>query len=288
MNQDSRFNKTKIFSSFRRVLLICLTLYVVFCIGCASCQRKLIYYPTVFTSTQVNYMAQSARLERWRNPAGEPVGMKRLSPRQPSDGQVLVVYGNGSSAVGCSHYADDIQKLSAVDVFILEYPGYEDRSGKPTQENLFHAADEAFQLLDTNKPVYLVGESLGSGVAAYLAGTHPGKIAGILLLSPYNRLVDVAQDHMPFLPVWLLLVDRFPSEDYLRHYHGPVGIVVDGRDQVVPEKFGLRLYDHYAGPKRLWRFPDGNHISIMEPPEKFWGEVLNFWQASNGDSEEHR
>jgi len=43
------------------------------------------------------------------------------------------------------------------------------------------------------------------------------------------------------LPVGLLLVDRFPSEDYLRDYHGPVGMVVDGLDQVVPEKFGRRL-----------------------------------------------
>jgi fermentation-respiration switch protein FrsA (DUF1100 family) len=96
--------------------------------------------------------------------------------------------------------------------------------------------------------------------------------------------VDVAQDHMPFLPVWLLLIDRFPSEDYLRHYHGPVGIMVDGRDEVVPEKFGLRLYDGYSGPKRLWRFPDGNHISIMEPPDKFWGGVLSFWQTNRSSA----
>ena len=76
------------------------------------------------------------------------------------------------------------------------------------------------------------------------------------------------------------MVDRYPSQDYLRRYHGPVGIMVDGRDTVVPEKFGRRLYDGYPGPKRLWRFPEGNHISIPEPPAKFWGEVLNFWQTN--------
>ena len=74
---------------------------------------------------------------------------------------------------------------------------------------------------------------------------------------------------MPFLPVCLMLVDRFPSEDYLHDYPGPVGIMVDGRDEVVPEKFGLRLYSSYSGPKQLWRFPDGHHITITDPPAKF-------------------
>ncbi|MEI9865962.1 MAG: hypothetical protein WDN00_15705 [Limisphaerales bacterium] len=94
-----------------------------------------------------------------------------MSARQPSVGQVLLTYGNGSSAAGCAHYADDIQKSSALDVFILEYPGYEDRPGKPTQGNLFHAADEAIQLLDTNKPVYLVGRIIGHG-RGVLPGGH--------------------------------------------------------------------------------------------------------------------
>ena len=146
--------------------------------------------------------------------------MKRLSPKQPAEGRVLLVYGNGSCATGCAHYVDVIQEVAAFDVFILEYPGYADRPGSPSQKSLLRSANEAFQLLATNGPVYLVGESLGTGVAAYLAGKYPDKITGVVLLAPYNRLTDVAQEHMPLLPVHLMLVDRFPSEDYLRNYHG--------------------------------------------------------------------
>jgi pimeloyl-ACP methyl ester carboxylesterase len=192
----------------------------------------------------------------------------------------LVVYGNGSWSAGCAHYADGIQSVAAFDVYILEYPGYADRAGSPSQNSVFQAADEALQLLDTNRPTYVLGESLGTGVAAHLAGTHPDQIAGLILLSPFNRLTGVAQNRMPFLPVRLLLVDRFPSEVYLTHYHGPVGMTVDGFDNVVPEKFGQLLYDGYAGPKHLWRFPGGNHIAIAEPPARFWGEVLAFWQTN--------
>jgi len=263
-----------------RLLLFCAGIYLLICTGCAAFQRRLIYFPPVFTPGQADQMAQAATLERWMNSAGESIGLKRASPRQPAEGSVLITYGNASCAASSARYADAIQSAAAFDVFILEYPGYADRAGSPSQSSLFRAADEAFQMLATNGPVYLVGESLGTGVAAYLAGTHPDQVAGVLLISPYNRLTSVAQYHMPVLPVGLLLVDRFPSEDYLRSYYGPVGMVVDGLDQVVPEKFGRRLYDGYAGPKQLWEFPNGGHATIMEPPEKFWKEAVEFWQTN--------
>jgi pimeloyl-ACP methyl ester carboxylesterase len=249
-------------------------------IGCAVFQRKLIYFPHRFTSGQVDELAKAANLERWKNSSGESIGMKRLSPKQPADGQVLVAYGNGDCATWCARYADVIQSVAAFDVFILEYPGYEDRPGSPSQKSIFRAADEAFQLLATNAPVYLVGESLGSGVAAYLAGTYPDKVAGMVLFAPYNRLADVAQYHVRILPVRLFLTERFPSEDYLRNYHGPVGILVAGEDTVVPEKFGRRLYDGYAGPKKLWEFPPDDHETVTERPPEFWKQVIEFWQAN--------
>ena len=280
MSQTAQHSRPAPRQRLGRLLLFCAGIYLLIGTGGAAFQRRLIYFPPVFTPAQTDQMAQAARLERWKNPAGESIGLKRASPRQPAEGSALIAYGNASCADGCAHYADAIQSVAAFDVFIVEYPGYADRPGSPSQSSLFRVADEAFQLLLTNGPVYLVGESLGTGVAAHLAGTHPDKIAGVVLISPFNRLTSVAQYHMPVLPVGLLLVDRFPSEDYLRNYHGPVGMVVDGHDQVIPEKFGLRLYNGYAGPKQLWAFPNGEHAAIMEPPEKFWKEVVEFWQTN--------
>jgi len=281
MNQTGQRSKPVVLTRvIWLLLLVCGSLYVVACIGCASFQRRLIYFPPKFTPQQVDEMAQSANLERWKNPSGQTIGMKRLSLQQSAVGKVMIVYGNGSCATGCAHYADVMQEVAAFDVFIVEYPGYADHLGSPSQSSLFGAADEAFQLLGTNGPVYLVGESLGTGVASYLAGRYPNKIAGVVLLAPYTRLTDVAQAHMPLLPVRLLLVDRFPSEDYLRNYRGPVAMLVAGGDQVVPEKFGRRLYDGYTGPKRLWEFPQGNHGTVMVQPPKVWKQVIKFWQTN--------
>jgi pimeloyl-ACP methyl ester carboxylesterase len=282
MSQNTERNKPIV---FKRVLwlllLVCLGAYLVIVVVITISQRSLVFPAPKFSPQQVDDMARSANLERWTNSSGEFIGLKRLSLKQPAAGRLLIVYGNGNHAAGCAHYVDDIQSVVALDVFVLEYPGYADRPGKLSQKSFLHASDEAFQLLDTNKPVYLLGESLGTGVAAYLAGKHPDTVAGMILLSPYNRLTDVAQSYYPFLPVHLLLIDRFPTEDYLRNYHGPVGMLVDGRDTIVPEKFGMLLYNGYSGPKKLWEFRNGEHVAIAESHEKFWNDVIEFWNTKS-------
>ena len=193
-------------------------------------------------------------------------------------GSVLMFHGNGALAAWTGHYADVIQEIAPLDFYALEFPGYAGRSGQISEQSIQAAAEEAFQLLPTNAPVYLVGESLGTGVAAYLAGKHPDRVAGVIVLGAYNRIIDVAKYHYPLLPVRLFLRDRYPAEDYLQTYHGPLAVGVGGRDRVVPMKFGRRLHDHYAGPKRIWEFPDGNHETIMDQPAAFWREVIAFWE----------
>ncbi len=262
------------------LLLAGATIYALICAVIGANQRSLIYHPQVFTSAQVEQKARDANLERWTNSAGQFIGFKRLSQKQPANGTVLVTYGNGSTATGSAHYADDIQKAAALDVFVLEYPGYEDRAGYPTEKNLFTAATEAFNSLPTNNPIYLVGESLGSGVASYLAGTFSNKISGVLLISPFDSLTSPAQYQYPYLPCSLLMIDRFPSKNYLRNYHGKIGVTVDGKDTIVPEKFGRRLYENYSGPKKLWEFPDGGHCQITGPQTNFWTDAIGFWQTN--------
>jgi pimeloyl-ACP methyl ester carboxylesterase len=270
-----------------RGVLICGTVYLLAGIGCASCQRKLMYFPPILTTEKEDELGRSQGLERWNSSSGKPLGWKRVSPVQPARGQVLITHGNACCAVQCPHYADVIQHAAAFDVFIVEYPGYGDREGSPSLATLEESAKEAFQLLPTNSPVYLVGESLGTGVAAYLAGCFP-RVAGLALLAPYNNLTDVAQAHIRIFPVRWMLCDRFPAEDYLRDYRGPLAVVVGGRDTVVPQKFGRRLYDGYAGRKRLWEFPNSDHDQLMFQPVEVWREIVGFWQSDPHSSEPHR
>jgi pimeloyl-ACP methyl ester carboxylesterase len=276
--------KAKTPISFLRLLKLALLAVVIFyggiCLLIFIFQRQLLFHPVIRSAQEVDQLAQDAHMERWTNAAGQSIGLRRLATNQPAVGTVFMLYGNASTAVHCSVYADVIQQTAPLDFYVLEYPGYEDRPGVPTRASLLQAANEAFPLLDASKPVYLVGESLGTGVASYLAGEFPEKVTGLMLLSPYNRLADVAQSHYPLLPTRWIMLDDLRSENYLQTYHGLVGVMIDGRDSVIPPQFGHRLYDGYTGPKRAWECPNCDHVELGESPEKFWKTVVEFWQAT--------
>ncbi len=263
-----------------RTGLLCFGIYAIACASCATFQRRLLYFPPVFTPDQVDEMGKYERLERWSGRGGNQLGWKRLSPIQPAQGRVMIMHGNAGCAFQCGHYADVVQQAAPLDVFVVEYPGYADRPGKPSERRIYEAAAEAFESFPADGRTYLIGESLGTGVATYLASHFPDKVAGLILLAPYNRLAAVAQAHYPWLPVRLLLFERFPSEEYLRKYHGPITVLVAGQDRVIPERFGRRLYDGYSGPKRLWEFPQGDHGSVMVQPVEVWKEIISFLSSN--------
>jgi pimeloyl-ACP methyl ester carboxylesterase len=257
-----------------------LALYLLACVGCAAFQRTLLYYPTNDSAAAMDRAGKSRGLERWRNSAGENIGWKRSATRQPVAGQVLITHGNGGCAVDRADFVAPLRESAAMDIFILEYPGFGDRAGIPSQSALFDAAENAFQSLPKTAPVYLIGESLGTGVAAYLAGKHSNEVAGVLLFAPYNSLVDVAQHHVRILPARWLMHDYFESQKFLKPYRGPLAVFVGGKDAVIPQRYGRRLSDSYAGPKRLWEVPQAGHNTLHMHSTELWNEVMVFWKTN--------
>ena len=248
-------------------------------LACASVQRRMIYFPPAIDPTEMQQTAAANGLERWKGSRGEFIGWLRRSSTHPSAGQMLIFHGNGGCAFQCSHYADVIQQNGAFDVFMAEYPGYGDRPGKPTQQSIEESALNAFDALDLHRPTYIIGESLGTGVACYVAGHYSNDVTGVILLAPYTSLVDVARTHT-VMPIGLFLRDRYPAEQYLRHYRGPTAMLVAEGDTVVPAKLGKQLYENYTGPKRLWVFPGGNHGTVMQQPAETWREIISFLQSN--------
>lgn len=247
---------------------------LVLMVGCV--QRKLIYHPPGLAPGEQDATVAQAGLRAWTNGAGMRIGWWRPGSRRGS-GAVLVVHGNAGAAADRSYLLDPIQQATALDVYVLEYPGFADRPGKPTQSTLTAAGDEGLSILaSSGKPVFVVGESLGTGVASHLAGRHPEKVGGVILLTPFNSLVDAAGHHYPWLPVRWLLLDRFPSEAWLASYPGPVGIVVGTADRVVPAELGRRLHDGYPGRKRLWSFDGEDHSEASHRSPEWWQEAFGF------------
>jgi pimeloyl-ACP methyl ester carboxylesterase len=164
-----------------------------------------------------------------------------------------------------------------MDFYLLEYPGYGGRPGAPGQKKILRAAEEALKNIPCDCAVFVIAESLGTGVAAYLAGEHPDRIEGVLLIAPYNSMTAVAKKHLPLFPVRWMLRDKYPASAWLSRYRGRVAVLLAGRDQVVPTELGRALFDNYPGPKKLWLEPDLGHNDLHMPGPHVWKEVVAFW-----------
>jgi fermentation-respiration switch protein FrsA (DUF1100 family) len=128
---------------------------------------------------------------------------------------------------------------------LLEYRGYGGNPGSPSENGLAldavagtdYLAAQGFTPANT---IYL-GESLGTGVVARLAATHPP--AGVILRSPFTSLVDVAAADYPWLPARRFLRDRFDSVARLRDSPVPVVVLSGDADTLVPPSLSAALAD---------------------------------------------
>jgi hypothetical protein len=168
--------------------------------------------------------------------------------------------------------------MTGVDVFVLEYPGYGSRGGSPSMKSLLEAADEAFALLPAGQPIYLVAESLGTGVAAHLAKRNRARVSGMVLFAPYDDLASVGQRQMPVFPVKLLLRDRFQPSQWLSAFGGPIHVVLAEQDRIIPAELGRKLYEDYLGAKAMEVIAGAGHNDIATQPVEWWRRLFATWQ----------
>ena len=263
-----------------RVLLTLAIIYILFALVVMCLQRRLIYFPRIIPPGLVEEAAAELGFVPWRNPSGQIIGWKLPVSSAPA-GSVLVVHGNAGCAMDRGYIAKPIHDAVNVDVYVLEYPGYGARDGSPGKQSFFAAGTEAFELLPDSLPKYVASESIGAGVACYLAKAYPTNVAGLVLFMPYHDLASVAQRKMPFLPAYLLLLDRFNPAECLRDYRGPVKIVLAGADEIIPVESGRRLFEGYQGPKTLQIIPGAHHNEVAEQSPELWKEVFSFWQQNS-------
>jgi uncharacterized protein len=213
------------------IALVALSAAILFlAIGGSSIERKLLFFPT--------HRLVENGLKPWTN-AGDVIGYSRQvdSPKNVW----LLLHGNAGQASDRS-YA--IASFSTEDsVFILEYPGYGLRKGKPSKDTFNQAAKEAYVLLrkeHPNVPVCVTGESIGSGPASSLAALNPPphKLA---LIVPFDKLSLVAKDHFPSLLVSLILRDNWDNTEALSHYKGPIDIFGAEGDTIIPMRHAKAL-----------------------------------------------
>jgi pimeloyl-ACP methyl ester carboxylesterase len=256
-----------------------LLIYLLGIIMLAALQRQMIYFPQTENAQSLVRIAKAMGLQPWNEDDGQLIGW-REQPSQNALRRIVIFHGNAGYALHRDYYVTGLKSLNAGwEPYLFEYPGYGSRIGKSSEDGIKRAASRAIELLlqDDASPIYLIGESLGSGVASYLASRYPGDIAGMLLVTPFTSLVDVAAGHYPFVPVRALLREKYDSLEALNHYDGPIAFLLAGNDEVVPTELGRQLHDSYDGPKWLEEFPGAGHNSMpFHPGSNWWREVSDF------------
>lgn len=262
-----------------RILIYILVGYLGLCLMVFFMQRGMLYLPSK-TSLSLDLRRQG--LAAWPQQA-DCLGFIGGADHEGARGTVLVFHGNAGSAIDRDYYVDALGDLG-FRVILAEYPGYGARSGKPNQTRLANQAQQMVHLAHEQfgGPLFLWGESLGAGVVAAAAGQDSTNIDGLILLTPWYALTDLAQSIYWFLPARWLLLDRYESGKYLRTYAGPVAVLLAERDDIVPTRQGQKLYDSLATNKRRWVFEGAGHNTWPSYREAvWWREVMDFVSAPN-------
>ncbi len=185
--------------------------------------------------------------------------------RPPRDGLPTLVrfHGNGGQH---GDRAGSMQPYMAggYGVLLASYRGYGGNPGKPTEDGLYADGRAAMAWLATqgigDGEIVLYGESLGTGVAVQLATEHT--VAGLILEAPFTSAVDVGQAAYRWLPVRLLMWDRFDNLSKMGNVTVPLLLIHGEADRVISARYGRRLFEAANEPKTDLFIPGGGHSNL--------------------------
>jgi pimeloyl-ACP methyl ester carboxylesterase len=248
------------------VLVVSILLYAAACILLYIKQRSLLYFPTtenrMFESTNIIVESGGERLKILTQQAG---------------GQDAVIYFGGNSE-DVALIVDRLGKvLSDKAIYLVNYRGYGGSTGSPSEDGLFADALAVYdRVRETHANVSVIGRSLGTGVAVYLASVR--KVDRLVLVTPYDSIENVAKTHFPFFPISILLKDKFDSESRAHSVTARTLIMLADNDEVIPRSHSERLIKSFSDENLLVRVIQGtdhNTIGLSSEYLRSIGEFLD-------------
>jgi fermentation-respiration switch protein FrsA (DUF1100 family) len=264
-----------------------LTVVALVLLLCWLGQRRLIYFPFGLVPPPSAAGLPGAEAVSFATEDGLTLGGWYV-PGHPGAAEqkkttVIVFNGNAGNRSFRAPLAAALAERG-LSVLLFDYRGYGGNPGSPTEEGLAADARAARRFVAGrargDRVVYL-GESLGTGVAVRLAVEQPalsgvegpalsgvegpalsgveGPPAALVLRSPFTSLIDTGRHHYPFLPVGLLLRDRFASIDRIGDVRCPVLVIAGDRDSIIPADQSRRLFEAAREPKRLTLVERADH-----------------------------
>jgi len=239
--------------------------YVLICVGAYFGYRQFMYYPDPMRVAPAE--AGLSGVEEIEIEADDGTALVAwYAPAREGQPTILYFHGNASNA---ANRADkiDIMREDGEGVFYLNNRGYGGSAGKPTEANNVGDALTAYDYLTTRlgvpaDKIVVFGESLGTGQAIKLAGERP--VAAVVLEAPLTSTVDVGKSVYFWLPLSLIIADKYANERNIDAVKAPVLILHGAKDSVIPVEMGKRVYRAANNPKHIEIFPEAAHYDLFD------------------------
>lgn len=237
---------------FMKYLLLVPFVYIMIGTLLYAYQRDVLYYPRVQT-TEVYKNIQFKNDNEVINVVYGNKGKEKA---------IIYFGGNAESAALSASYI--IEHYKEYTVYLLDYRGFGRSTGTPTQEGLFKDALSLYDLIkDNHTEIIVSGRSLGSGIASYLASQRP--IEKLVLITPYDSILEVAKDRYYIFPVEYLLKDTYKTIDIVKDIKAKTYIVTAENDTVVPKINSDRLINSFPKEQIIVKeISNRNHIDISQ------------------------
>lgn len=243
-------------------------------------QRELQYFPARRDPAPETLGLRGVDRVMLATPDGERLVLWH-SPAPPGRPTILFLHGNAGAM------ADRADRLAyyqsrGLGAAFLSWRGYGGSSGKPSESGLLTDAQTAYDHLRANGigagRIVLVGESLGTGVAVQTAAQNP--VGAMVLEAPFTSAVDIARKAYPWVPVNLLMRDKFHSSSHIARIGAPLLILHGERDAVIPFGFGKALFAAAKDPKTFLSLGPVGHEALFDPAT--WAKGVDFIDQTIG------
>ena len=225
-------------------------------------QRRMIYYPFGAVPPPSAVGLERAETVTFQTEDGLTLNGWFAAAAAPATGDTVIVFnGNAGNRSFRADLARGLMAAGAA-VLIFDYRGYGGNPGSPSEAGLARDARAARRFLESRadvdpRRIIYFGESLGAAVAIGLALEQPPRL--LILRSPFTSLADAGRYHFPYLPVGLLLRDRYPSLDRIGSVGCPMLVIAGTRDSIIPAEQSRRLFEAAREPKRLVILEGADH-----------------------------